>query len=109
VHQAETAEAHLACTGAADVGKLELVSIPDHDPLDLALPVEEHADLAIRLERELGQMPGQLGADYLVRRDPTAVGVPELVEFAGLEAEGVPVQVFQMLSPGQPRAAAKRI
>jgi hypothetical protein len=106
VHQAEATEAHLPRTGAPDVGELQLVSISDDDPFDLALPVEEHADLPVRLQRELRQVPGQLGADDLVRGDPTAVGVAELVEFAGLEAEGVPVQVFQMRSPGQPGAAA---
>ena len=45
-------------------------------------------------------MPGQLGADDSMRRDPTAVGVAELLQLAGLEAEGVPVQVFQKRSPG---------
>jgi len=106
VHQAEAAEAHLPGASAADVGELELVGIPHDDALNLALPVEQYADLPVRLEGELGQVPGQLGADDLVRRDPTTVGVAELVEFAGLEAEGVPVQVFQMRSPGQPEPPA---
>jgi phospholipase/carboxylesterase len=82
------------------------VGVSHHHPLDLALPVEQHADLSVGLQRELGEVPGQLGADDLVRRDPTAVGVAKLVQLTGLEAEGVPVQVFQMRSPGQPVAAA---
>jgi hypothetical protein len=98
--QPEAAEAHLTGTGAADVGELELVGVAHHHLLDLALPVEEHADLAVGLQRELGEVPGQLGADDLVRGDPTAVGVAELLQLAGLEAEGVPVQVFQKRSPG---------
>jgi hypothetical protein len=43
------------------------VGVADHHLLDLALPVQQHADLAVRLQGELGEVPGQLGADDLVR------------------------------------------
>jgi hypothetical protein len=79
------------------------VRVAHHHLLDLALAVQQDADLPVRLERQLREVPGQLGADDLVRRDPTAVGIAELMELAGLEAEGVPVQVFQMRSPGGAR------
>jgi hypothetical protein len=44
---------------------------------------------------ELGEVTGQLGADDLVGRDAAPVGVAQLPELAGLEAEGVAVEVFQ--------------
>jgi phospholipase/carboxylesterase len=82
------------------------VRVAHHHLLDLALAVQQDADLAVRLDGQLREVPGQLGADDLVRRDPTAVRVAELLELAGLEAEGVPVQVFQRRSPaGSPGAA----
>ena len=56
-------------------------------------------------QRELGEVPGQLGADDLVRGDPAAVGVAELLQLAGLEAQGVPEDVVQ----GVWRHLARRI
>ena len=107
MHQPQAAQTHLARAGAADVRQLELVGVADHDLLDLALAVEQHADLPVGLARQLGEVAGQLRADDLVRRDAAAVGVAQLVQLAGLEAEGVAVQVFQVRSPGQPEAAAR--
>jgi len=81
------------------------VGVPHHHPLHFSLAVEQHSDLAVGLEREVGEVPGQLGTDDLVRGDPAAVGVTELLQLAWLEAEGVPGQVFQgALSRGQSAA-----
>ena len=49
VHQPQAAQAHLAGAGAADVRELELVGVADDHLLDVALAVEQDADLAVRL------------------------------------------------------------
>jgi len=95
VHQAQPAEADLAGAGAADVGQLQLVGVADDDPLHVALAVQQHADLAVDLPRQLGEVAGQLRADDVVRADAAAVGVPQPLQLAVLEAEGVSVDVVQ--------------
>ena len=89
VHQAQATQAHLAGTRAAHVGELELVRVADDHRLDVSLAVEEHADLAVGLQRELGQVPGQLGADDLMHGHVAAPGVLQVFELAGLEAQYV--------------------
>ena len=73
VHQAKAAESDLAGARAADVRELELVGVPHHHLLHLTLAVEQHADLAMGVPRELGEVPRQFCAHNLVRR-PRAGG-----------------------------------
>ena len=61
MHQPQAAQA--ACAGAArpEVGQLQLVRVADDDVLDVALAVDEHADLPLDLARALAQERRQLG------------------------------------------------
>jgi ribosome-associated protein len=93
VDQAQAAQADLAGAGAPDVGQLELGGVADDDRLDVALAVEQDADLAVGLRGHLGEVAGELGRDDLPLADSPAVGVAELLQLALLEAEGVAVDV----------------
>ena len=94
VHEPQPAQAALAGAGAAHVGQLEAARVADDHRLDVALAVEEHADLAVRLVRDLAEVPRQLGRDDRAGVDAAAVGAAEGVELGGLEAEGVPEDVL---------------
>ena len=63
--------AHAADAGAArpEVGQEQLVLIADDDVVDVALAIDEHADLAAELVRALAQKRRQLGVDDLRRFD----------------------------------------
>ena len=99
MHQPQAAQAVRAGAGAADVGQVELAGVADHDRLHVPLAVEQHADLAVRLPGDLGEVARQLGRDHLLGADAAAVGAAEGVELALLEAEGVAVDLFHEL-PG---------
>ncbi len=60
VDQAQTAEATGAPAQSADVGQHQLRCIADHDVLDAAPAIDEHADLSMKLGRDLAQVAGQL-------------------------------------------------
>ena len=97
VHEPEAAQAALPGAAAADVGQLELARVADDDGLDVALAVEEHANLAVGLARDLGQVARELGRDNRAGVDAAAVGAAEGVELGGLEAEGVAEDVLHSL------------
>ena len=67
---------------AADVGQLELARVADDDRVDVALAVEQHADLAVGLVRDLGEVAGELRRDDRLGVDAAAVGAAEGVELA---------------------------
>ena len=68
VHQAQAAEAAAAGADAAEVGQHDARGVADDDVLDVAAPIDEHADLAIDLARALAQERRQLAR----RRSPSA-------------------------------------
>ncbi|MBS1109339.1 MAG: hypothetical protein H6Q88_1331 [Anaeromyxobacteraceae bacterium] len=83
VHEPQAAQSVGSGAGATDVRQGELSGVADHHPLHVALAIEEHADLAVRL-------PG----DHLPGVDAAAVGAAEGVELALLQPEGVAVDLF---------------
>ena len=98
VDQPQAAEAVRAGAAAPDVGQGELAGVADHDPLDVALAVEQHADLAADLAGDLGEVARQLGRDHLVGVDAPPVGAAQGVELGGLEAEGVAEDVVHQVA-----------
>ena len=94
VHEPQAAQAMAAGPGAPHVGQGELAGVADHHPLHVPLAVEEHADLAVRLPGDLGEVTRQLGGDHLPGVDAAAVGAAEGVELALLQPEGVAVDLF---------------
>ena len=65
---AKTAITVLRHTSTAEVRHLDLFRVADHHVFDLALPIQKNADLAARLERDLGHLPGKFGRDNIRRR-----------------------------------------
>ncbi len=94
VHEPQPAQAVRTGAGAPDVGEGELAGVADHHPLHVPLAVEEHADLAVRLPGDLGEVARQLGRDHLPGVDPAAIGAAKGVELALLQPEGVSVDLF---------------
>ena len=82
VDGAQAAEAVLADARALEVGPLDAARVADDDGLDVALAVDERADLPARLVRKLGELARELGRDDLLRRDAARVELldaPQLV------------------------------
>ncbi len=107
VDQAQAAQTDLPGTGPADVRKFQLLRVPHHYLLHLALAVQQDTDLAVGLARDFREVAGQLGADNLVGGDAATVGVTQALQLAGLEPEGIAGDVVQAgLSPlGSPQRA----
>ena len=81
---AQAAEAPLADARALEVGPLDAARVADDDRLDVALAVDERADLPPRLVRELGELARELGRDDLLRRDAPRVELLDAPELVGL-------------------------
>ena len=94
VHEPQAAQAVGSGASAPDVGERELAGVADHDPLHVALAVEQHADLTVRLPGDLGEVARQLGRDDLSGVDAAAVGAAECVQLALLQPERVAVDLF---------------
>jgi hypothetical protein len=84
VDGAQAAEAPLADAGALEVWPLDAARVADDDRLDVALAVDERADLPPRLVRELGELARELGRDDLLRRDAARVELLDAPELVGL-------------------------
>ena len=81
---AQAAEAPLADARALEVGPLDAARVADDDRLDVALAVDERADLPPRLVRKLGELARELGRDDLLRRDAARVELLDAPELVGL-------------------------
>jgi hypothetical protein len=111
VDGAQAAEAPLADARALQVGPLDAARVADDDRLDVALAVDERADLPPRLVRKLGELARELGRDDLLRRDAARVELLDAPELVGLEPLRVPLYVADDSSsarPGAPPRNAKR-
>jgi hypothetical protein len=84
VDGAQAAEAALADARALEVGPLDAARVADDDRLDIALAVDERADLPPRLVRKLGELARELGRDDLLRRDAPRVELLDTPELVGL-------------------------
>ena len=69
VNTAQSPKSVFRHAGAAKVRHLDLLRGADHDVFDLALAIEQHADLPARLMAQLGHLPGKLRRDDRIRRD----------------------------------------
>ncbi|HEX7316047.1 MAG TPA: hypothetical protein VF297_19220 [Pyrinomonadaceae bacterium] len=81
---AQATEAPLADARALEVGPLDAARVADDDRLDVALAVDEGADLPPRLVREFGELARELGRDDLLRRDAARVELLDAPELVGL-------------------------
>ncbi len=89
VHEPQSAQASFARASAADVRQIDAAGVSDENRLDLALPGEQDAELAVQLEGQLGEVTRQLRAAELARRDAPSVGGAEPVELTLLQAQDV--------------------
>ena len=102
--EAQAAEAGGAGARAPDVGQLDLLRVPDDDPLDLAPPVEQHAELAAGLPGKLGQMARKLDRAQLALLHAAAVGGKEPLRLARLQAGCVAEKLVSRTCSGAPAA-----
>jgi uncharacterized ferredoxin-like protein len=97
---AQAAEASLADARALQVGPFDAPRVADDDRLDVALAVDERADLATRLMREFRELARELGRDDLLRRDATRVELFDATQLVGLE----PLRVALYVADGSSSA-----
>jgi hypothetical protein len=84
---AQAAETSLADACALQIGPLDAPRVADDDGLDVALAVDERADLSACLVGEFRELARELGRNDLLRRDAPRVeffDAPELVRFQPL-------------------------
>ena len=93
VHGAESSEAALADARALEVGPLDTARVAHDDVLYVTFAVDERAYLPPRLVRELGELPRELGRDYLLRRDAPRVELLDAPQLVRLQALRVAVYV----------------
>ena len=93
VDQAQAAEAADAAAQAADVGKGQAVGVAHDDVADGPLAAEQHADLAVELAGDFGEVPGELGGDHLTGVDPAAVGALQGADLGRFDAADVAVDL----------------
>ncbi|MFL6254477.1 MAG: hypothetical protein ACJ74T_05620 [Pyrinomonadaceae bacterium] len=103
---AQAAKASLADARALEVGPLDAACVADDDRLDVALAVDERADLAPRLVRKLGELARELGRDDLLRRDAPRVEFFDAPQLVGLQPLRVPLYVAD--DPSSPRPCARK-
>jgi hypothetical protein len=58
---------------ASEVGQLDLFRVADNDVLDVALAINQRADLSPRLVREFGELAREFGRDDALRRNAPRV------------------------------------
>src|SRR5690606_18570118 len=69
VHTSKPAEAAGGGTGTAEVGHLDALCVADHDILNLALAVKQHADLPAGLMRKLTHLAREFLRNDVPLRD----------------------------------------
>ena len=74
---------------AFQIRKHDAASVTDDHVLDVSVPIDEHADLAMNLVRCFGQLTRELLGDYLPRRDAPLIEFFEAMYLICLE----PLQV----------------
>ena len=93
VHEAKPAEAPLGGAEAPDVRQHQLAGVADDDVVDLARAMDEHADLAARLDAGLDERARELGRRDVRRGDAPAVDALERLRGGGREPGGVAVEL----------------
>jgi hypothetical protein len=73
VDAAKPAEAVGCDALASEVGQLDLFRVADNDVLDVALAINQRADLSPRLVREFGELAREFGRDDALRRNAPRV------------------------------------
>jgi hypothetical protein len=85
VNAAQAAKAVGGDARAAQVGQLDPFRVADDDGFDVALPVDERAELPSGLVREFGELARELRSDDLLRRDAPRVELFDAPELIGLK------------------------
>ncbi|MCA1816318.1 MAG: hypothetical protein LC746_07920 [Acidobacteria bacterium] len=99
VDAAKPAEAVGGDALAAEVRKLDALRVADGDVLDVALAVNEDADLPAGLVREFGELSRELGRDDPLRRNAPRVEFLDAAQLVGLETLRVAVYVADTSRP----------
>ena len=86
VHIPETAQAIRRRARAPEVGEKNTFVIPHDDVLDNAFTIDQYANLAIDLERQLAEIPRQFLGDNLLRWDLATIDMLESMDLIRLQA-----------------------
>ena len=84
VYAAEAAEPARGDADAFEIRKLDAFIIADHDVLNVALAIDEGADLPACFVREFAQLPGEFRGDDLIGRYAPGIQLfyaPQLIWF----------------------------
>jgi hypothetical protein len=110
VDAAKPAEAVGGDALAAEVGQLDLFRVADHDVLDVALAINQRADLPPGLVREFGELAREFGRDDPLRRNAPRVELLDAAQLVGLETLRVAFYVADtsdLLRRDTPRAGPR--
>ncbi|MBC7930215.1 MAG: hypothetical protein H7Z38_06555 [Rubrivivax sp.] len=107
VDGAQAAEPIRADACAFEVGPLDAARVADDDELDVALAVNERADLSPGLERQLGELARELRRDYLLRGYSARVEFFDAPELVRLQALRVSLYVADFLTSNGDALPAK--
>src|SRR4051812_9475432 len=86
VDEPEPAKPARATANTAEVGQGDLRCVADHHVLDRATPIDQHADLAVKLGGLQRELLGELARHDLRRCDAPAIQSLERLDLAGLQA-----------------------
>jgi hypothetical protein len=89
MNTAEPAESASGHADTLEVRQLDAPVIAYHYVFDMALPIYQDTNLPTRLVRKLGYLPGKLGGQNLVRRDPPRVEFLYAAQLIGLQTQCV--------------------
>ena len=73
VQTAQSAKASFADTHALEVGQNDAARVPDDDVFDVAVAIDERADLPVDFVRNFRKLAGKFLRDNLSRRDASFI------------------------------------
>jgi hypothetical protein len=94
VDEANAAQPARTAAEPPEIRQHDLRGVADHDVLDRAAAVDQHADLAMQAGGERAELRRQFGGHDVGRRDAAPVQAFQRLDLARLQAVGVPGYVF---------------
>ena len=99
VHVAQTAQTIRCHARAPKIGEKDAFVISHHHIFDRAFAIDQHANLAVDLQRQLTEIPRQLLRHNLLRWYLATIDVLEPVDLIGLQARHIAFYSLNRRSP----------
>ena len=99
MHVAQTAQTIRCHTRASKVGEKDALVVSHHDIFDHAFTIDQYANLAVDLQRQLTEIARQLLRHNLLRRHLATIDVLEPVDLIGLQARHIAFYSLNRRSP----------